>query len=82
MATVDFAIASGEKRDRALPRPETFLARIFARRGLTSMPYCLSIHHPGGHTFLTIRASDGPTAPWATSWICSFPLNRTPWTGI
>src|ERR1700722_4026956 len=61
MAKVDFAIGIGGEAGQGIATPGDILARIFARRGLNLHAYnAYQSIIRGGHTFLTIRASDGP----------------------
>ena len=59
--TVDFAVAIGGAAGQGIATPGNILARIFARRGLHLNAYnAYQSLIRGGHTFLTIRASDAP----------------------
>src|SRR5438552_1142691 len=61
MATVDFAVGIGGENGQGIASTGDILARIFARRGLNLNAYnAYQSIIRGGHTFLTIRASDGP----------------------
>ena len=61
MSTVDFAIAIGGENGQGIASAGNTLASIFARRGLHVNAYnAYQSIIRGGHTFLTIRASDGP----------------------
>jgi len=54
----DFAVGIGGENGQGIASTDDILARIFARRGLHLNAYQSIIR--GGHTFLTIRASDAP----------------------
>ena len=61
MAKVDFAVGIGGENGQGIASTGDILARIFARRGLNLNAYnAYQSIIRGGHTFLTIRASDGP----------------------
>src|SRR5438132_13675036 len=61
MSRVDFAIAIGGEAGQGIATPGNILARIFARRGLNLNAYnAYQSIIRGGHTFLTIRAGEGP----------------------
>jgi len=61
MPKVDFAIGIGGEAGQGIATPGDILARIFARRGLSLQSYnAYQSIIRGGHTFLTIRTSDGP----------------------
>src|SRR5437773_9803918 len=61
MATVDFAVGIGGENGQGIASTGDILARIFARRGLNLDAYnAYQSIIRGGHTFLTIRAGDGP----------------------
>src|SRR5216684_1711903 len=60
MATADFAVGIGGENGQGIASTGDILARIFARRGLNVNAYnAYQSIIRGGHTFLTIRASDG-----------------------
>src|SRR4029077_6805047 len=77
MAKVDFAIGIGGEAGQGIATPGAILARIFARRGLNLNAYngYQSIIR-GGHTFLTIRASDGPVRSMGDKLDVLIPLNQ------
>lgn len=61
MAKVDFAVGIGGEAGQGIATPGNILARIFARRGLNLNAYnAYQSIIRGGHTFLTIRAGEGP----------------------
>src|SRR5437870_10088426 len=61
MSHVDFAVAIGGENGQGIASTGDTLMRIFARRGLNANAYnAYQSIIRGGHTFLTIRASDGP----------------------
>jgi 2-oxoglutarate/2-oxoacid ferredoxin oxidoreductase subunit alpha len=61
MSKIDFAIGIGGEAGQGIATPGDILARIFARRGLHLNAYnAYQSIIRGGHTFLTIRASDEP----------------------
>src|SRR6267142_491849 len=77
MATVDFAIGIGGEAGQGIATPGDILARIFARRGLNLNAYnAYQSIIRGGHTFLTIRASDGPTRSMGDKLDVLIPLNQ------
>jgi len=77
MATVDFAIGIGGEAARASLLPGDILARIFARRGLHLNAYnAYQSIIRGGHTFLTIRASDAPVRNMGDKLDVLIPLNQ------
>ncbi|MCH2539473.1 MAG: 2-oxoacid:acceptor oxidoreductase subunit alpha [Anaerolineales bacterium] len=76
-ATVDFAIAIGGAAGQGIATPGNILARIFARRGLRLNAYnAYQSIIRGGHTFLTIRASDGPVWSMGDALDIMIPLNQ------
>jgi 2-oxoglutarate/2-oxoacid ferredoxin oxidoreductase subunit alpha len=77
MATVDFAIGIGGEAGQGIATPGDILARIFARRGLSLNAYnAYQSIIRGGHTFLTIRASDGPVRSMGDKLDILIPLNQ------
>jgi 2-oxoglutarate ferredoxin oxidoreductase subunit alpha len=77
MAKIDFSIGIGGAAGQGIATPGNILARIFARRGLNLNAYnsYQSIIR-GGHTFLTIRASDKPVRNMGDTWDVIIPLNQ------
>jgi 2-oxoglutarate ferredoxin oxidoreductase subunit alpha len=77
MATVDFAIGIGGEAGQGIATPGDILARIFARRGLNLNAYnAYQSIIRGGHTFLTIRASDGSVRSMGDKIDVLIPLNQ------
>src|SRR2546430_3067743 len=77
MATVDFAVAIGGENGQGIASTGDILARIFARRGLSVDAYnAYQSIIRGGHTFLTIRASDGPVRSMGDKLDVLIPLNQ------
>ncbi len=77
MAKVDFAIGIGGEAGQGIATPGDILARIFARRGLNLNAYnAYQSLIRGGHTFLTIRASDGPVRSMGDKLDVLIPLNQ------
>src|SRR5438132_734043 len=77
MATVDFAVAIGGENGQGIASTGDILARIFARRGLNLDAYnAYQSIIRGGHTFLTIRASDGPVRSMGDKVDVLIPLNQ------
>ncbi len=77
MAKVDFAIGIGGEAGQGIATPGNILARIFARRGLHLHAYnAYQSLIRGGHTFLTIRASDGPVLSMGDKLDVLVPLNQ------
>jgi 2-oxoglutarate/2-oxoacid ferredoxin oxidoreductase subunit alpha len=77
MATVDFAIGIGGENGQGIASTGDILARIFARRGLNLNAYnAYQSIIRGGHTFLTIRASDGPVRSMGNRHDVLIPLNQ------
>jgi 2-oxoglutarate/2-oxoacid ferredoxin oxidoreductase subunit alpha len=61
MPKVDYAFGIGGEAGQGIATPGDILARVFARRGLNLQAYnAYQSIIRGGHTFLTIRTSDGP----------------------
>src|SRR5579871_5664774 len=77
MAAVDFAIGIGGEAGQGIATPGDILARIFARRGLNLNAYnAYQSIIRGGHTFLTIRVSDGPARNLGDRLDVLIPLNQ------
>jgi 2-oxoglutarate ferredoxin oxidoreductase subunit alpha len=77
MAKVDFAIGIGGEAGQGIATPGDILARIFARRGLNLNAYnAYQSIIRGGHTFLTIRACDGPVRSMGDKIDVLIPLNQ------
>jgi 2-oxoglutarate ferredoxin oxidoreductase subunit alpha len=77
MSRVDFAIAIGGEAGQGIATPGDILARIFARRGLHLNAYnAYQSIIRGGHTFLTIRASDAPVGNMGDKLDVLIPLNQ------
>ena len=77
MATVDFAVGIGGENGQGIASTGDILARIFARRGLQLNAYnAYQSIIRGGHTFLTIRASDGPVRSMGDKVDVLIPLNQ------
>ena len=74
---VDFAVGIGGAAGQGIATPGNILARIFARRGLNLNAYnAYQSLIRGGHTFLTIRASDGPVRTMGDSLDVMVSLNQ------
>ncbi|HLH52789.1 MAG TPA: 2-oxoacid:acceptor oxidoreductase subunit alpha [Verrucomicrobiae bacterium] len=77
MASVDFAVGIGGENGQGIASTGDILARIFARRGLNLNAYnAYQSIIRGGHTFLTIRASDGPVRNMGDKHDVLIPLNQ------
>src|SRR5579863_3238098 len=77
MASVDFAVGIGGENGQGIATPGDILARIFARYGLNVNAYnAYQSIIRGGHTFLTIRASDGPVRSMGDKIDVLIPLNQ------
>src|SRR3989454_6865960 len=77
MATVDFAVGIGGENGQGIASTGDILARIFARRGLHLNAYnAYQSIIRGGHTFLTIRASDTPVRNLGDKIDVFIPLNQ------
>ena len=77
MATIDFAIGIGGEAGQGIATPGDILARIFARRGLHLNAYnAYQSLIRGGHTFLTIRASERPVGNMGDKLDILIPLNQ------
>jgi 2-oxoglutarate ferredoxin oxidoreductase subunit alpha len=77
MAKADFAVGIGGENGQGIASTGDILARIFARRGLNVNAYnAYQSIIRGGHTFLTIRASDGPVRSMGDKHDILIPLNQ------
>src|SRR6184192_1852440 len=77
MAKVDFAVGIGGENGQGIASTGDILARIFARRGLNvNAYYAYQSIIRGCHTFLTIRASDGPVRSMGDKLDVLIPLNQ------
>ena len=77
MATVDFSVGIGGENGQGIASTGDILARIFARRGLNVNAYnAYQSIIRGGHTFLTIRAGDGPVRGLGDRLDVLIPLNQ------
>jgi 2-oxoglutarate ferredoxin oxidoreductase subunit alpha len=77
MAKVDFAVGIGGENGQGIASTGDILARIFARRGLNVNAYnAYQSIIRGGHTFLTIRSSDGPVRSMGDKLDVLIPLNQ------
>src|ERR1041384_1580872 len=77
MANADFAIGIGGEAGQGIATPGDILARLFARRGLNLNAYnAYQSIIRGGHTFLTIRVSDGPVRSMGDRLDVLIPLNQ------
>ena len=77
MSSVDFAVGIGGENGQGIASTGDILARIFARRGLNVNAYnAYQSIIRGGHTFLTIRASDGPVRSMGDKHDVLIPLNQ------
>src|SRR5437660_3613906 len=77
MATVEFAVGIGGENGQGIASTGDILARIFARRGLNLNAYnAYQSIIRGGHTFLTIRAGDGPVRSMGDKVDVLIPLNQ------
>src|SRR3989454_5214827 len=77
MAIAYFGVGIGGENGQGIARTGDILARIFSRRGLNLNAY--NAHQSiirGGHTFLTIRASDGPVRSMGDKVDVLIPLNQ------
>ena len=74
---VDFAVGIGGENGQGIASTGDILARIFARRGLHLNAYnAYQSIIRGGHTFLTIRASDTPVTNMGDKIDVFIPLNQ------
>jgi 2-oxoglutarate/2-oxoacid ferredoxin oxidoreductase subunit alpha len=77
MASVDLAVGIGGENGQGIASTGDILARIFARRGLHLNAYnAYQSIIRGGHTFLTIRASDAPVRSMGDKHDVLVPLNQ------
>src|SRR4029078_6470203 len=77
MASVDFAVGIGGENGQGIASTGDILARIFAPRGLHLNAYnAYQSIIRGGHTFLTIRASDRPVRSMGDKHAVLTPLNQ------
>src|ERR1041385_2386792 len=77
MSKVDFAVGIGGENGQGIASTGNILALIFARRGLHLNAYnAYQSIIRGGHTFLTIRASDGPVRSMGDKIDVFIPLNQ------
>src|SRR3982074_2062026 len=73
----DIAVGIGGENGQGIPSTGDILARIFARRGLHLNAYnAYQSIIRGGHTFLTIRASDAPVRTMGDKSAVFTPLNQ------
>src|SRR3989440_2591662 len=74
---IDFAVGIGGENGQGIASTGNILALIFARRGLHLNAYnAYQSIIRGGHTFLTIRASDGPARTMGDKIDVFIPLNQ------
>jgi 2-oxoglutarate/2-oxoacid ferredoxin oxidoreductase subunit alpha len=77
MNKIDFAIGIGGENGQGIASTGNILALIFARRGLHLNAYnAYQSIIRGGHTFLTIRAGDGPVSNMGDKIDLFIPLNQ------
>src|ERR1019366_2925323 len=77
MNRVDFAVAIGGENGQGIASTGDILARIFARHGLHLNAYnAYQSIIRGGHTFLTIRASEAPVGCVGDKIDVFIPLNQ------
>src|SRR2546427_821703 len=77
MNKIDFAVGIGGENGQGIASTGNILALIFARRGLHLNAYnAYQSIIRGGHTFLTIRASDGPVRSMGDKVDVLIPLNQ------
>src|SRR6266403_1039697 len=75
--SIDFAVGIGGENGQGIASTGDILARIFARRGLHLNAYnAYQSIIRGGHTFLTIRASDSPVRNMGDKIDVFIPLNQ------
>jgi 2-oxoglutarate/2-oxoacid ferredoxin oxidoreductase subunit alpha len=74
---IDFAVGIGGENGQGIASTGNILALIFARRGLHLNAYnAYQSIIRGGHTFLTIRAADGPVLSMGDKIDVFIPLNQ------
>jgi 2-oxoglutarate ferredoxin oxidoreductase subunit alpha len=74
---IDFAVGIGGENGQGIASTGDILARIFARRGLHLNAYnAYQSIIRGGHTFLTVRASDAPVRNMGDKIDILIPLNQ------
>src|SRR6266478_1607873 len=79
MNKVDFAVGIGGENGQGIASTGNILALIFARRGLHLNAYnAYQSIIRGGHTFLTIRAGDGPVLNMGDKTDVFIPLSQRP----
>ena len=77
MNNIDFAVGIGGENGQGIASTGNILALIFARRGLHLNAYnAYQSIIRGGHTFLTIRAGDGPVRNMGDKIDVFIPLNQ------
>src|ERR1051326_5917148 len=77
MNKIDFAVGIGGENGQGIASTGDIPAPIFARRGLNLNAYnAYQSIIRGGHTFLTIRASDGPVRSMGDKVDVLIPLNQ------
>src|ERR1051325_1560056 len=77
MNKIDFAVGIGGENGQGIASTGNILALIFARRGLHLNAYnAYQSIIRGGHTFLTIRASNGPVRNMGDKIDVFIPLNQ------
>ena len=77
MDKIDFAVGIGGENGQGIASTGNILALIFARRGLHLNAYnAYQSIIRGGHTFLTIRAGDGPVRNMGDKIDVFIPLNQ------
>ncbi len=77
LTKIDFAVGIGGENGQGIASTGDILARIFARRGLHLNAYnAYQSIIRGGHTFLTIRASDAPVRNMGDKIDIFIPLNQ------
>src|ERR1043166_1851225 len=77
MNKIDFAVGIGGENGQGIASTGNILALIFARRGLHLNAYnAYQSIIRGGHTFLTIRAGDGPVRNMGDKIDIFIPLNQ------
>src|SRR5262252_1511131 len=77
MGFIDFAVGIGGENGQGIASTGDILARIFARRGLNVNAYnAYQSIIRGGHTFLTVRASNEPVRSMGDRHDVLVPLNQ------